>query len=338
MIRPPVDLSVVLVNWNTAALTLRALASVPEAAGPLVVERICVDNGSRDGSVARVRARHPEVRILENAANQGFARAANRALPLLSGRYTCFLNSDARPRRGALAHLVHWLDAHPAAVIAAPRLVDAADRPGVVGRPEPMPFALLHESTILGAGRIGRRGAYAWRAGLALEESCQVPNLVGACLVIRTDWMRALGGYDEGYFFYWEDTDLCRAVRRRGGEVWMVSGGPPVEHVGGASTPRGSALHRVCFLAGLVRYMRKDLSPSRGDAFAAVAVLGFWLRAWQKGLGLPWRSAARRLRGRPADAARAMVDARAWLAVLERQGRALLGILRRPPAAPRGPA
>lgn len=233
---------------------------------------------------------------------------------------------------------MRWLDEHPEAVLAAPGLVDATDSPTVVGRPEPTPFALLHENTILAAGQLGRRGARAWRAGLAVEAPQKVPNLVGACLVIRTDWMRALGGYDEGYFFYWEDTDLCRAVRRRGGEVWAVPGGPSVEHVGGASTPRGSALHRVCFLAGLVRYMRKDLSPSRGAAFAAVAVLGFWLRAWHKGLGLPWRSASRRLRGRPVDAARAMVDARAWLAVLERQGPALLKLLRRPTAAPRGPA
>lgn len=330
MIERSVDLSVVLVSWNTANLTLRALRSLPDASSPLSLERICVDNGSSDDTVERIRRRHPDVHVLENGANEGFARAANRSLPHLAGRYTCFLNSDARPRPGALAHVVQWMDEHPAVIVAAPSLVDADDKRQAVGRPDPSLLTMLYESTDLALGGVGRRCTHAWRSGLSVDVPTSVPNVVGACLMIRTEWFRALGGFDGAYFFYWEDTDLCRAVRRRGGSVWVVPDGPPVEHLGGASTPSGSTDHRLAFFAGQLRYLRGEFSPAAGDALAALVVVGLWLRAWRRGLGLGLRSMRRRMLGRTEAAERAGQGARAWLGMIERHGLTLLKLLRRP--------
>ena len=73
-----VDLSIVLVSWNTADLTVRAFDAVDRATAPLAVQTICVDNGSTDDTVARARREHPEVHVLQNRANLGFGRAANR--------------------------------------------------------------------------------------------------------------------------------------------------------------------------------------------------------------------------------------------------------------------
>src|SRR5437773_2256280 len=109
------DISVVVLSWNTRELTLSALRSVEAAVAPLRGEAVCVDNASRDGTAAAVREALPGVRVIENAENLGFARGNNAALPVLRGRYACFLNSDAEASPGALAYVVRYLDAHPKA-------------------------------------------------------------------------------------------------------------------------------------------------------------------------------------------------------------------------------
>ncbi len=207
------DLTVVVLSWNTAALTVRALASVPEGAAGLRVRRICVDNASRDDTVARVRREEPKVLVVENEANLGFATGNNRALPLLEGRYTCFLNSDCAARPGSLAHVVRWLDAHPEVGVAAPRLEGPDGRRQTAARPEPTPLALLHRYTVLRHTPLGRAAARRWRTSPDGSAPTAVASVTGACLFVRTDRFRALCGFDEGYPFYWEDVDLCRRVR-----------------------------------------------------------------------------------------------------------------------------
>ncbi|MDJ0523569.1 MAG: glycosyltransferase, partial [Planctomycetota bacterium] len=160
-----IDLSVVVVSRNTAALTERALAAIPEAAAPYRVEAICVDNDSQDGTADVLRSRLPSVRLLQNRRNLGYGAGFNRALPLARGRHVAVLNADTRPRPGALAHVVRFLDEHPEADVVAPAVVGPEGVQQVVARPEPSLAVLLHETTLLDVVRLGRRGAYAWRRG-----------------------------------------------------------------------------------------------------------------------------------------------------------------------------
>lgn len=332
----PIDLTVVVVSWNTCAQTLRALASLPAAAAPYRLQRICVDNDSTDGTAARVRAEAPDVTVIGNERNLGFGAGFNRALPTCRGRYTCVLNADALPRSGSLAYLVDWLEDHGDRDLVAPQLVGPDGEPQVVARPEPGLGVFLHEATCLEALGIGERAADAWHAGVTATTPTSVPNLVGACLVARTALLRRLGGFDERYFHFWEDTDLCRRVRRAEGSVWIVPGGPAVEHIGGAATPKHDGVTLRWFVEGMVHYARAGVGRRRGAALAVLLTVGFLLRAIWKACGLHLRALSRALRGRREEARATRARAALWSSVLERQGLPLLRMLRRTRRTARG--
>ena len=319
------DLSVVVLSWNTADLTLRALGGAQAAVGELQAQILCVDNASSDDTVARVRREFPEVAVIANETNLGFAAGNNRALPRLRGRITCFLNSDCDPGPGSLAHVVRWLDRHPAAGIATPRLVSPDGRVQRATRPEPSPLALLNRYTCLRYTPVGRNAAAAWRAVPSSPIPVPVDSVTGACLVIRTDLLRRLGGFDDGYPFYWEDVDLCRRARMTGAEVWWVPDGPTVVHEGGASTESRGGPPRRAFVEGLVRYQRTVLGPRAGRAFAGLLVPGVLARALLE----PARLAGGAL-ARPQKARRRLAAAGGWLRLLERDTGPLLRLLRLP--------
>ncbi|MCI0478722.1 MAG: glycosyltransferase, partial [Anaerolineales bacterium] len=125
MANDKIDLSIVIVSYNVRELLARCLKSVDSGHWtvdsrnlitdhcPLTTEIFVVDNASRDGSAAMVRAEFPQVRLIENAENRGFAAANNQALPLTRGCYVLMLNPDTEVRAGALETLVRFMDAHP---------------------------------------------------------------------------------------------------------------------------------------------------------------------------------------------------------------------------------
>ncbi|NLD44977.1 MAG: glycosyltransferase family 2 protein, partial [Chloroflexi bacterium] len=115
-----IDLSVIIVSWNTRDLLEACLASLQRAADGLAVETLVVDNASADGSAAMVRQRFPQVQLIENTENVGYARANNQAIRQCTGRHVMLLNSDTVVRPGALAALVRFMDTHPAAGAAGP--------------------------------------------------------------------------------------------------------------------------------------------------------------------------------------------------------------------------
>ena len=190
--------SVIVVNWNAGPALLDCLASA-RAGG--ASETILVDNASSDGSTAAARARYPDVHVIDTGANLGFAAGANRGAQAAHGDVLVFLNPDARVEPGAIAKLVDALAATPGAGIAGGGLLDAAGRwqPGAA-RFHPVAHLLLDTTP----GRLTSRGRHA-------------PHIVdwvyGTFMAVRRDAFRQLGGFDESYFLYGEDLDLChRAV------------------------------------------------------------------------------------------------------------------------------
>ena len=197
-----VALSVVVVNWNGAAY-LGACLDAARGAGR---ELIVVDNASRDGSAALLRERHADVRLLANDANLGFARAANRGLREARGRYVLFLNPDAIVSDQAIAAALATLERRPEV-----GLVGVAQRDGqghVLPTVEPFfsLAALRHPSH--------RRVSAPEGPGPVAIDWCH-----GAFLLGRRDELLALGGYDERYFLYAEDMDLCFRVHESGKSV-----------------------------------------------------------------------------------------------------------------------
>ncbi len=257
------DLSIVIVNWNTRVLLRQCLASIKEDVGALHVELIVVDNASRDDSVDMVWREFPDVRLLVNARNVGFARANNQAMRVAHGRYVMLLNSDTIVRLGALPAMVRYMDGHPAVGALGPRLLNGD---GTV-QPSAHPFPDVARDTLRIAGastwsllrRLSRRPS-SGAAAPASARTGPVDWLVGACLVVRREAIEGAGVLDEGYFFGNEEVDLALRLRQQGWRnVYLDEA--EVVHLGSQSWLHMTPTRVVWFYTGRLRYFRLHYSP-----------------------------------------------------------------------------
>jgi GT2 family glycosyltransferase len=257
--------AVIVVSWNTRELLAECLASVVETAGGLDVETVVVDNGSSDGSPEMVRERFPAARLIANADNSGFARANNQAIDATEAPWVLMLNSDAALRPGALQRLL--------------ACIEAAPRAGLVGAQLRYPdgaFQFSHarfptlggEALVLtGLGRV-LRGPWYPSLGAEADGGARVVDWVGgACMLARREALRAVGGFDEGYFFYGEEVDLCYTLRRAGWEVWYEPAAVVTHH--GAGSARRLATREALLYRSRRRFFHKHHGAASGRLLAA---------------------------------------------------------------------
>ncbi len=230
------QVSVVIVSFNTCDLLRRCLSSVRRQSRTFPLEVIVVDNDSRDGSADMVSRDFPEVQVIRSHHNLGFAAANNRAFSIARGRYIAMLNSDASMRPDALARSVAHMDANPRVALASGRLVDLDNVCQPSGRMFPSPLNKF--LTISGlaeryrSSRFFGRGQRTWADPL---QAAQVDWVGGAYMIVRRNALEQVGYFDERFFLYCEEIDLCRRIRAAGHEVWLWPD-VIVSHVGGAST------------------------------------------------------------------------------------------------------
>lgn len=238
------DLSVIVVSYNTRDLLHRCLQHLKEGAEGLSLEILIVDNASRDGSVEMLEQDYPETRVIRSDINLGFAAANNRAMKLACGRYIVLLNSDAFLRPGALRGAIDHMDREPEVGLGGGRLLYEDDSWQPSARAFP---SVLNDFLILSglASRFPRsrffgRPESTWADPLEAMEVDWVP---GAFSIIRPEALTRTGLFDEAFFLYYEEVDLCRRIRAQG---YKVKYWPDVVivHLGGASskTIRGAVL------------------------------------------------------------------------------------------------
>jgi GT2 family glycosyltransferase len=256
-----------IVSFNTRALLDACLASVA-AAGP--AETVVVDNGSADGSIELVLDRHRGVRLIICERNQGYGAAANRAIAACSSAFVLLLNSDTVLAPGALRALETYLDDHPRAAVVGPRLVYPDGTLQRSTYPDPsVADTLLGETGLHLLTRrlpyLSERSLRTWRHDVARA----VPWVLGAALAIRREAFAAVGGFDEGFFLYGEEVDLCRRLAAAGYETHFAPV-TSVVHVGGASTRQRPGMQREYLVS-----RRRDLlaHPRRGTAARVLATL-----------------------------------------------------------------
>ncbi len=278
----PVDLSIVIISWNTRALTLACLGALGPAVAPLRAETIVVDNGSTDGTPAAIRTAHPNVLLLESGCNLGFAAGNNAGLAAARGDFLCLLNPDTLPAPGALAALVAFLRVQPTIGAAGPRLLNPDGSEQAVGFAFPTLAQVFLDFFPFGgrfaASRLNGRYPDAPR-----DRPFPIGFPLGACIVARRAAVVAAGPLDEGFFLYSEEVDWCRRMTRAGWPSWCVPTATVV-HYGGQSTGQASARMFVELQRSRARYYR--LHHRRRFVRAArlltrVAMLREALRAWR---------------------------------------------------------
>ena len=253
------DLSIVIVNWNTQPMLRDCLVSVFAGLGGLSAEVFVVDNASSDGSQAMVARDFPQVRLICNATNRGFAAANNQALRLSKGRHVLLLNTDTLVHEAVLPKAVAFLDAHPEAGILGPRVLN---RDGSL-QGSASAFPSLHR---LARQTLGLHKAEAPNLGRTAPHEAEV--ISGCAMFVRSAAMAEVGLLDEAFFFYGEETDWCRRFSRAG---WAVVFAPvgEITHFGGGSVRRLNHRRDLMLTEGTVR-----LHVKHGGALAGLACFG----------------------------------------------------------------
>lgn len=268
-------LSVIIVNWNVRDLLAECLRSLFAHIASPAVEVIVVDNDSHDGSVDLLKNEFPQVTLIENEDNIGFARANNQGIRRALGRYILLLNPDTIWMDDSLTRMVSFMDGHPEVGVAGPRLLNA-DRKSIQywgARRLPLPLDTFIEYT-----KLDRLFPLNQLAGRYLmtdwdhADSREVECLSGACLLIRRETIEEVGLLDEGYPLYFEDTDWCHRVGLTGRQLYYFADAQLV-HIGRQSTLQNRGPSTVNAVRGIYRYYRK---------FHGVpTVLWVWLLIWQ---------------------------------------------------------
>ena len=290
-----VDVSVVIVTYNVREFLEQALESVALASGGLAVETFVVDNDSADGTAAAVRERFPDVTLIANEANVGFATANNQAIRQARGRYVLVLNPDTLVQEDTLRELVAFMNAHPDAGAVGPRILN----PDGTFAPEsrrsfPTPAVAFYR--ISGLGRLFPRSPRFGRYNLShlpADAACEVDALSGSCMMVRREAVlgngnlemgtggdgspdeaagpqsgpgspgpvasrQAAGLFDEDFFMYGEDLDWCYRIQQAG---WRIHYTPRTQiiHYKGESTKKGDLRYVLLFYGAMLRFVEKHV-------------------------------------------------------------------------------
>jgi GT2 family glycosyltransferase len=269
------DLSIIVVTHNGRERALATLESARAATGPTQAEWLIVDSGSTDGVADAIERAWPELAV-RRLANVGFAAANNAALPDARGRYVLLLNPDVDVVAGTFADLVLALDARPSVGAASVVQTDARGDLLPSIRRFPSGSRQLAEA-LLPTGllpRLARFGESETRSARYADET-SADWLVGAFLVLRREALETVGGLDERFFLYSEETDLCHRVRAAGWDVRHLTDVTVVHHAGGYDRPELLAQRTHSKLL----FARKHLPPRQRIAVRTALALGHAVRA-----------------------------------------------------------
>ena len=305
------DVAIVILNYNTADLLSNCLRSVFASSGEVNYQVCVVDNASTDGSAEIVPREFPQARVIVNRHNVGYSTGNNIGLASFGfldqattsfdfiPRYILLLNPDTLLPPDALRLMVEFMDSHPKAGAAGPRIrrpdgtLDRACR-----RSFPTPSVSLYR--MMGLSRLFPKSPRlnAYNLEYLPEDSVhQVDAVVGAFMMVRTEVVRAIGLLDEAYFMYGEDLDWAKRIKDAGWEIWY-NGEVEITHVKEASS-QASAKSRVDFYEAMWIFYRKHYRKDTGALLDNAIRIGIALKG---GIDIAlhlWRYSGRRIAGRP---------------------------------------
>jgi N-acetylglucosaminyl-diphospho-decaprenol L-rhamnosyltransferase len=273
------ELSIVIVNYNTRELLRACLLSIQRSEAPPPFELFVVDNASTDDSARMVASEFPDVQLIESGINGGYARANNLAIQRSRGRYLLLLNPDTELPPSALRAMVEFMEAHPEAGAAGPKLVrldgslDLACRRSFPS-PEVSFYRMLGLSAMFPRSR--RFGRYNLTY-LDPDEPAEVDSVVGAFMIVRAEAASQAGLLDEAFFMYGEDLDWAYRIKSRGWKV-LYNPGVVVLHHKGASSRRRSQRTIVEFYRAMHVFYRKHYAMETNRLLGALIVAAIWAK------------------------------------------------------------
>lgn len=275
------DVSVVIVNWNTRDLLRGCLRSIEAETRDLAYEVFVVDNASSDGSAAMVRDEFPQVKLIENARNRGFAAANNQGIRLATGRYVLLLNPDTVVLDAAISRTVRYADQHPNVGVVGCQVLEQENLIQRTGFSFPTPWMLL--LTEFGLSRAFPRSRLFGTPQLGWWERDSERDLdvvSGMYMLVRSEAIRKVGLMDEDYFIYAEEADWCYRLAKAG---WRRVFTPCARIIhldgGGKSTSQVNVRMFVQLQKSTMVYQRKNLGLAAWGVAKVIYVASDSMRA-----------------------------------------------------------
>ena len=263
------DLSIIIVNWNTKDLVCQCIDSLAQAVKKMDTEIFVVDNGSTDGSVAAVRKKFPGVKLIENRVNLGFARGNNQALSASKVRYFLLLNPDTQVKDEAIERMLSFMDTHPEAGVVGAQLLNAdGSKQNSIANFPSLATELLNKRLLRWLFPKKFPGKEADYTG-----PVEVDSVIGACMMGRREVVEQVGLLDEAYFLFLEETDWCYRIKKAGWKIYHI---PQVEilHFQGKSAEAEKGKARIEYYRSRYHYFRKN----RGGFQSSVLFIGLIIK------------------------------------------------------------
>ena len=258
------DISFIIVNWNTRDLLRGCLDSIAITVKIPTYEIIVVDNASSDGSTDMLAREYPSVQVIANAENRGFGAANNQAFAVMKGRYALLINTDAVLTEGAVEKLWRFAEAHPRAAIVCGQLLNADGSKQNSIAAFPTLLSLCLNTSLLEYLFPGRYPSKRYEH----REPLEVESAIGACMMVRSQALKEVSFFDERYFFFFEETDLAYAMKRAGWAVYQVPDAH-IYHFQGQSIGHNTQ-SRIEFYRSRYQFLRKWHGTAYYHAAAAV--------------------------------------------------------------------
>jgi len=252
------DISIIIVSYNTRDFLRNCLQSIINCESHFKNEIIVVDNASRDGSKEMVEQVFPQVKLIANSINLGFAHANNQGIKESGGEYILLLNPDTEVQKGSLDAMVEFMHRNPEVSVIGAKLLNPDRTLQLSCRRFPTLFTLLGEGIFLDFTLI--KSGY--------DEVREVDQPMGACLMARREIFEKAGLLDETYFMFFEDVDWCYRVKQAGGKIYYFPGAEVV-HYGSRSIRKFQGKMFFAWHSSRIKFFRKH--------YKHIPLVGLWV-------------------------------------------------------------
>ena len=268
--------AVVILNYNGERFLEQFLPGVIASCDPALAEVIVADNASTDNSVAMMRERFPQVRLIENGSNTGFATGYNLALRQVEAQYYVLLNSDIEVPQGWIEPVVEWMDAHPEIAACQPKILSYYHK-------EQFEYAGASGGFIDKYGYPFCRGRVFQNLEVdegQYDEPMEVFWATGACMFVRADLYHMIGGLDDNFFAHMEEIDLCWRLKNAGYKVYCCPQSK-VYHIGGGTLPKNSPQKTYLNFRNNLSLLVKNLPERRVKRTILYRIFLDWVAAFK---------------------------------------------------------
>ncbi len=253
------QLSVITVSWNSEKLIGEQIESVQKGCRGISFEEIVVDNASKDKTAELIETKYPHVKLIKNTENKGFGFANNQGAKIAQGEYFLFLNPDMRVEAGSLDTMLDWMKKHPDVGLASCKLVDENGKLNEDARPRRFPSILDQLVLILKIPHVfpAVLNRYMFK-GFDADKEQEVDSVRGSFMIMPRKVYEKLGWvFDPRYYFWFEDVDICKEVKKMGLKVVHTPIITCVDYVGQSFKQRTTLWKQKQFTKSMLQYFQK---------------------------------------------------------------------------------